>query len=79
VLAARGQAGQAAKYAGAVDRALEAIGHTMPPRMGSMFERTIAAARAALGEPTFTAAWAEGRATTLEQAVAYALEGRADA
>jgi predicted ATPase len=31
------------------------------------------AAGAALGEPGFTAAWAEGRAMTLEQAIAYAL------
>jgi len=36
--------------------------------------RKIAAARAQLGEATFEAAWAGGRAMTLEQAVAYALD-----
>jgi hypothetical protein len=30
--------------------------------------------RAALGEEVFTAAWAEGRAMTPEQAISYALE-----
>jgi hypothetical protein len=34
----------------------------------------VAAARASLGEETFAAAWAEGRAMTLEQAAADALE-----
>jgi hypothetical protein len=34
----------------------------------------MAAARAALGEEAFAAAWAEGQAMTLEEAVAYALE-----
>ena len=38
----------------------------------------MAAARAALGEAAFAAAWAAGRALTLEQAVAEAL-GDADA
>jgi tetratricopeptide (TPR) repeat protein len=37
-------------------------------------KQTIAAARAALGERTAAAAWAEGEAMTLEQAIAYALE-----
>jgi len=32
------------------------------------------AARAGLGEAAFATAWAEGQATTLEQAVAYDLE-----
>jgi hypothetical protein len=33
-----------------------------------------AVARAALDDDTFEAAWSEGRAMTLEQAIAYALE-----
>jgi predicted ATPase/class 3 adenylate cyclase/DNA-binding CsgD family transcriptional regulator len=37
-------------------------------------ERAAVAARDALGEPAFAAAWAEGRAMTLEQAIAEALE-----
>ncbi len=37
-------------------------------------DRTLAAVRAALSEEAFTAAWAEGGALSLEQAVEYALE-----
>jgi non-specific serine/threonine protein kinase len=37
-------------------------------------ERSIAAARASLGEEAFAAAWAEGQAMTLEEVVALALE-----
>ncbi len=37
-------------------------------------DRITAATRAELDEATFEAAWAEGRAMSLEQAVAYALE-----
>jgi non-specific serine/threonine protein kinase len=38
----------------------------------------VGAARAALGEQTFAAAWAEGQAMTLEQALDYALAAEAD-
>jgi non-specific serine/threonine protein kinase len=38
------------------------------------YERCVAAARAALGEEAFAAAWAEGRAMSQDDAVAYALE-----
>jgi hypothetical protein len=38
----------------------------------------IAAARAALGEEEFAAAWAAGQALALEEAVALALEGYAE-
>jgi predicted ATPase/class 3 adenylate cyclase len=38
-----------------------------------------AAIRAALGEEQFAAAWAEGKAMTLEQAIGFALEERSDA
>jgi predicted ATPase/DNA-binding SARP family transcriptional activator len=38
-------------------------------------ERWVAAARAGLGEAAFAAAWAQGRALSLDQAVAQALEG----
>jgi hypothetical protein len=40
-------------------------------------ERIVAAARAALGQDGFAAAWAEGRDVPLEQAIAEALEVRA--
>ena len=37
-------------------------------------KRATATARAAFGDAAFSTAWAEGRAMTLEQAVAYALD-----
>jgi hypothetical protein len=37
-------------------------------------DRTAEAARAALGEEAFAAAWAEGRAMSLDEAVRVALE-----
>lgn len=43
----------------------------------AVHQDTITAARAGLGNEAFEAAWAEGRAMTLDQAVAYALEGSA--
>jgi hypothetical protein len=39
-----------------------------------VYERTVAEGRATLGEAAFAAAWTEGRAMSLDQAVAYALE-----
>jgi len=41
--------------------------------------RTLAAVRAQLDEATFAAAWAAGRAMSLEQAVAYTLADDGDA
>jgi predicted ATPase len=41
-------------------------------------EEALATARAALGESGFAAAWAEGQAMTLEQAIEYALSGAAN-
>ena len=38
------------------------------------YDRSVAAARAALDDEAFRAAWAEGRAMPQEQAVSYALE-----
>lgn len=41
-------------------------------------DRNVAAVRAQLDEATFAAAWAEGRAMILEQAIDYALATEAD-
>ena len=37
------------------------------------YEQALASTRTALGDPAFTAAWEEGQAMTLDQAIAYAL------
>lgn len=51
-----------------------ALGSPPPPTERIAHERALTAFRANLGEELFEAAWAEGRAMTLEQAVAFALE-----
>ena len=43
-----------------------------------MYERMLGSVRAQLDKATWEAAWAEGRAMSLEQAVAYALEEAPD-
>jgi predicted ATPase/class 3 adenylate cyclase len=68
-------AGRAARLLAAVVRLRELSG--MPPVSSDgrrTFDESVAAIYAALGDEAFAAAWAEGRAMTLEQAVAYALD-----
>ncbi len=45
----------------------------MDPDYRPNYERSLTLARKAVGEIAFAAAWAEGRAMTLEQAIEYAL------
>jgi hypothetical protein len=47
----------------------------VPPGERPAYERNIAIVRGQLGAPTFAAASVVGQAMTLEQAIAYALEG----
>ena len=48
---------------------------TAPPSAGNAARSDLAALRAELGDESFAAAWAEGRAATAEQAVDDALNG----
>jgi tetratricopeptide (TPR) repeat protein len=73
-----GQPERAARLLGASEAILEANGLLLPPLSRVIYERNVAAVRAQLDEARFRAAWAEGRAMTLEQAVAYALEQGSD-
>ncbi len=78
VAGARGEAERVAHLFEAAEGLLEAIGgpvygYYRPGRARQ--ERTISAARSALSEPAFAAAWAQGRALIFEQAAAYALGG----
>jgi predicted ATPase/DNA-binding CsgD family transcriptional regulator len=66
--------GPAATLCGAVERFHHAIDYSRLPTWRTEGERSVVALRAQLGEALFAAASAEGRAMTLEQAVAYALE-----
>ncbi|MDP8922072.1 MAG: tetratricopeptide repeat protein [Chloroflexota bacterium] len=70
---ARGQPERAARLFGAAAALRETIGAVVGPNDRLEYDRAVATVRAALGEAGLTVGWAEGRALSLEQAVAYAL------
>ena len=70
---ADGDAGQAARLAGAAQAGRESMSKDARPEQKDMHGQTLAAARVALGVGDFMAACDVGRAMTLEQAVEYAL------
>jgi tetratricopeptide (TPR) repeat protein len=65
---------QAAELWGTAEALREAIGTPMHPVYRADYEQAVAAARAALGEEAFTAAWTEGRARPLDQAITNVLK-----
>jgi predicted ATPase len=70
----RGFSVQAARLWGAAEALRKVIGCRSAPAGRATYERAVATVRANLGdEATFVAAWAEGQAMTLEQAIADAL------
>jgi tetratricopeptide (TPR) repeat protein len=71
--AAEGQAARAARLFGAVEAVRAAIGSVVLPAFRAGYDRGMAAARAALDEEAFAAAWAAGQAMTPEEAIADAL------
>jgi hypothetical protein len=73
--AALGQPERTARLFGAAAAIREALGTTTAQSPIGDPSEGVRAARAALGEADFAAAWAEGRAMTLEQAVDAALSG----
>jgi tetratricopeptide (TPR) repeat protein len=64
---AQGEPVRAVRLWSAADALREAMGTPMPPVYRADYERSVAAARAQLGEKAFAAAWAKGRMMTLEQ------------
>lgn len=70
---AQGESGVAARLFGAAEALREAMGYPRPPRDREEHQLNVPALGAALGEDAFAAAWAEGRAMTWEEAVAFAL------
>jgi predicted ATPase/DNA-binding SARP family transcriptional activator len=70
----QGQWERALRLLGAVEALGETLGRTLPIAIAVEYERTVATAHAVLSEEAFLAVWEEGRAMTLEQAVAYALQ-----
>ena len=71
------RARRAARLLGAAEAQFEAIGAAMWPADRLEHRRTVAAVSSALGDEAFAAAWTAGRAISLEQAIAYALEATA--
>jgi hypothetical protein len=78
VCVARGQYRRAARLFGAASAMPRVSGYAFLFADSAGAEEDLAAARRALGEAAFVAAWAEGRAMTVEQALEYALAGEAD-
>jgi hypothetical protein len=74
VAAAGGRTRQAARLYGVVDALLESGGAQIVYREDQEdYAREVAVVRERLGEAEFAAAWAEGAAMSVEEAVAYAL------
>jgi non-specific serine/threonine protein kinase len=64
---------RALRLLGAEEAFCETLGARPPVAILAEYERALAVSRAALGEAAFAAAWAQGRAMSLGQAVDYAL------
>jgi tetratricopeptide (TPR) repeat protein len=73
VAAAAKEAGRAARLLGAAEAVREAIMAPVPLSDRPAYDRSIAAIRQMLPQEAFSAAWAEGRKTSLEDAVNEAL------
>jgi predicted ATPase/DNA-binding SARP family transcriptional activator len=78
VAGAQGQFRQAVRLLSVAAAIREAIGTPLPPSDRPEYQRDIAAAREALGEGAFAAAWVEGQALSLEEAVSDALRTDAE-
>ncbi len=74
VAVARGQVAGSVRLFATVQVQLDTIGITLYPADQMEYERNTALVYEHLGEVTFNAAWNEGKAIPLEQAVTYALE-----
>jgi hypothetical protein len=70
---AAGQGTRAARLFGAADMLRTVMGTPIPPAEREGYDRDVDAARAALGEEAFAAAWEAGQALSPEEAIAEAL------
>jgi predicted ATPase/class 3 adenylate cyclase len=69
---ARGDDRRAARLLGAAEALRDSIGAPVPPADRPEYDQTLAAVRRELDETAFRAAWAQGRAMSLEEAMAEA-------
>ena len=77
VAATTGRPELAARLLGAAEALRLAIQGPLWPSERASYDQHLAATRAALDQTEFAASWAAGRALTLEQAIAFALEASA--
>ena len=70
---------RAARLWGAAERLRAALECRSAPAARATYERALATARAQLGDAAFAAAWERGRALTVEQAIAEAVDDAAEA
>jgi len=75
VAGAQGQPARAAKLLGAAEALRTWLGTPVEATERSVYEQVVAAARHGQSEHTFAALWTEGGLLTMEQAIAFALEG----
>jgi predicted ATPase/class 3 adenylate cyclase len=73
VAGAQGEGERAARLYAAAETLRQTIGAPLLPGDRPRYERQLAAARSLVAEEVWEAAWEEGRAMTLEEAVSYAL------
>ena len=71
--AVQGQAARAARLFGAAGALRDGAGFQSSPQLQSNLGRCIAEIRSQMGEDAFAAAWAEGRAMSMDQAIALAM------
>jgi DNA-binding CsgD family transcriptional regulator len=69
---------EAARLLGAAGRVRDRAGYVRLPVLSADYDADLARARAGLADDEFEAAWAEGAAMSLEEAVAYAERGRGE-
>ncbi len=79
VAAGQNRAERAARLWGRAETLRGQLGAPLPLADRAWYEVAVAHSRAVVGEVAFAAAWEKGRAMSLEQAIAYALEETPDA
>jgi predicted ATPase/DNA-binding SARP family transcriptional activator/DNA-binding CsgD family transcriptional regulator len=75
ISAAEGDAERTARLFGAAEALREEVGYQHLPEEDAMREPSLAAARSLLDEASWRAAWTEGRAMSMDQAIDSALSG----
>lgn len=71
---AQRQPERATRLWSAAEALREEVGSTQPLSSRTQYDRQVSDFRASLSEESFDAAWAEGRAVTMDKAIEYALE-----